>query len=95
LAVQIPFGSQSQRPPAVMVPAGHKARAYVWVAAVVFGAGLFAGCLLFGGRTEQAPTVVVCQAPNSYPFAPESSTAPANCGPAQPVPTTPGSGVTR
>ncbi|MCX4094839.1 hypothetical protein [Nocardia sp. alder85J] len=98
-AIQIPFGARSQspvrRPAAVMVPPVQKARGVLWAAAVVFGAGLFTGCLLFGGRSESVPSVVVCQAPSSYPFTPESGTAPANCGPVQQVPATPGSVVTR
>lgn len=85
LAVQIPFGTQQPRQRPVAVASGTSARAYLWLAAAVFAAGLFAGCVLFGSRNPEAPTVVVCQAPNSYPFAPQSNSAPANCAPVHTV----------
>lgn len=58
-------------------------RVVFYIAAAIFASGLFAGCLLFGGRTQPQPVVLMCTSASSYPFAPaQGVAAPASCAPA-------------
>lgn len=58
---------------------------YGYGVAVIFAAGIVAGCLFFGDREPHAPVVYVCQTSSSYPFAPAEGPVPAHCAP-EPTP---------
>jgi hypothetical protein len=58
-------------------------RVVFYVVAAIFAAGLYVGFLVFGGRTQPPPVVLVCTSASSYPFTPaQGVAAPASCAPA-------------
>jgi hypothetical protein len=69
--------------PRIRVGGQGGSRAVLYIAAGIFATGFYLGFLLFGGRTQPQPVVLVCTQASSYPFAPaQGSAAPASCAPA-------------
>lgn len=76
IPVPVRMPVSTYRPAQFGLPSGLRVRAYLYGAAVLFAAGLFVGCWLFGTQREQPATVVVCPAPGV-----QVAARPAECGP--------------